>query len=57
MIKTIDTGKIVDAMEKKEGMCFTAIERLYLEIAVINGAKAQLDIEKEDIRELKEGTK
>ena len=53
MVKIVNVSKIVDAMEKKEDCCFTSSERLLLELAVLEGAKATLDIERETIKELK----
>ncbi len=52
MNKIVNVSKIVDEMERKEDCCFTSSERTLLEIAVLEGAKATLDIEKKVIKEL-----
>lgn len=52
MNKIVNVSKIVDEMEKKEDCCFTSSERTLLEIAVLEGAKATLDIESKIIKEL-----
>ena len=52
MNKIVNVAKIVNEMEKKEDCCFTSSERTLLEIAVLEGAKATLDIERKVIKEL-----
>ncbi len=52
MKKIVNVEKIVNEMEAKEDLCFTRTERLLLEIAVLKGAIATLDIERKEIKEL-----
>ena len=52
MKKIVNVEKIVNEMEAKEDLCFTRSERLLLEIAVLKGAMATLNIEHEEIKEL-----
>ena len=52
MPKIVNVEKIVNEMEAKEDLCFTRSERLLLEIAVLKGAMATLDIQREEIKEL-----
>ena len=52
MAKTVNVEKIVNEMEAKEDLCFTSLERTLLEIAVLKGALATLDIEREETKEL-----
>ncbi len=52
MKKIVNVEKIVNGMEKKEDCCFTSSERTLLEIAVLKGAEATLDIERAVIKEL-----
>lgn len=52
MAKTVNVEKIVNEMEAKEDLCFTRSERLLLEIAVLKGSIATLDIQREEIKEL-----
>jgi len=52
MVKTVNVTQIVNKIETKQDFCFTRLERSLLEIAVLEGAKATLDIEREEIKEL-----
>ncbi len=52
MTKIVNVSKIVDRIESKQDFCFTNLERTLLEIAVLEGAKETINIEREEIQEL-----
>ncbi len=52
MAKVVNVEAIVNKIESKQDFCFTNLERTLLEIAVLEGAMATINIEREEIKEL-----
>ena len=52
MKKSVNVEAIVAKIEAKQDFCFTTLERILLEIAVMEGALAMLNNERKEIQEL-----